>query len=64
MQFLIGHRNHRARSETVHDAGCQGGDDAFLALIGGVMSLLDSNGPPSTSKDCGTCNYKIHYPGF
>jgi len=33
-------------------------DDAFLALLGEVVALLDAPTPPESSEDCETCNYR------
>ena len=33
-------------------------DDAFLALLGDVMALLDAPTPPKSSEGCEVCNYR------
>ncbi|HUH96043.1 MAG TPA: PD-(D/E)XK nuclease family protein, partial [Anaerolineales bacterium] len=33
-------------------------DEAFLALLGEVMAVLDSPTPPKPSEDCEVCNYR------
>ena len=33
-------------------------DEAFLALLGEVVALLDAPEPPESAEDCETCNYR------
>ena len=33
-------------------------DEAFLALLGEVMAVLDTPTPPKSSEDCEVCNYR------
>ena len=33
-------------------------DEAFLALLGEVMAVLDAPTPPKSSEDCEVCNYR------
>lgn len=39
-------------------------DEAFLALLGEVVALLDSPAPPPPSPDCETCNYRTRMQEF
>jgi hypothetical protein len=33
-------------------------DQAFLALLGEVLAVLDAPNPPEPSEDCGVCAYR------
>jgi hypothetical protein len=39
-------------------------DDAFLALLGEVVSLLDAHAPPDPSEDCEICKYRSSIQDF
>lgn len=39
-------------------------DDAFLALIGDVVALLDMDAPPPPSETCDTCSYRASMREF
>jgi hypothetical protein len=38
-------------------------DQAFLAMLGEVMAVLDAPSPPSPSEGCGVCNYRRSFYG-
>ena len=39
-------------------------DDAFLALLGEVLRVLDAPEPPASSADCEVCNYRARMRAF
>jgi len=39
-------------------------DDAFLALLGEIVALLDASAPPKPSEICETCNYRSRMQGY
>jgi CRISPR/Cas system-associated exonuclease Cas4 (RecB family) len=39
-------------------------DEAFLGLIGEILSMLDAPNPPEPSKSCPTCNYRSKMGAF
>jgi len=39
-------------------------DEAFLALLGEVVALLDAPEPPESAEDCETCNYRKRMEEF
>ena len=39
-------------------------DEAFLALLGEVIAVLDAPMPPKSSEDCEVCNYRNRMQEF
>jgi hypothetical protein len=39
-------------------------DQAFLALLGSVLAVLDAPTPPEPSEECGVCNYRKEHAGL